>query len=46
MIGSISGRYFGKRLLDCFHIAHTDPLGYVDVPFGPLLTLFNGRGYC
>ena len=34
MISSVSGRYFAKRLLDCFHTAHTHPSGGVDVPFG------------
>ena len=33
MIISVSGRYLEKHLLDCFHIAHTHPLGGVDVPF-------------
>ena len=29
----VSGRYLAKRLLDCFHIAHSHALGGVDVPF-------------
>ena len=29
MVSSVSGRYLGKRLLDCFHIAHTHALGGV-----------------
>ena len=33
MISPASRRYLGKRLLDCFHIAHTHPWGGVDVPF-------------
>ena len=27
MISSLSGRYLGKSLLDCFHIAYTHPSG-------------------
>ena len=34
MISSVSGQYCAKRLLDCFHTAHTHPSGGVDVPFG------------
>ena len=34
MISSVSGRYLTKRLLDCFHTAHTPPSVGVDVPFG------------
>ena len=34
IISSVSGRYLGKRLLDCFYIAYTHPLGGVDLPFG------------
>ena len=34
MISSVSERYITKRLLDCFHTAHTHPSGGVDVPFG------------
>ena len=33
MISSVSGRYLGKRSLNCFHTAHTNPWGGVDVPF-------------
>ena len=33
MINSVSGWYLAKRLLDCFHTAHTHPSGGVDVPF-------------
>ena len=39
MICSVSGRYFEKRLLNCFHTAHTNPSEAVDVPFG-------GYGLC
>ena len=34
MSSSVSGRYPAKRLLNCFHTAHTNPSGGVDVPFG------------
>ena len=34
MISSVSERYLAKRLLDCFHTAHTHPSEVVDVPFG------------
>ena len=34
MISSVSGRYLGKRLFNCFYIAHTHALRGVDVPFG------------
>ena len=37
MISSVSGRCLAKRLLNCFHTAHTHPSGGVDVP------LFLGR---
>ena len=33
MISSVPRRYLGRRLLNCFHIAYTHPLGDVDVPF-------------
>ena len=29
----VSGGYLAKRLLDCFHIAHSHASGGVDVPF-------------
>ena len=34
MITLVPGQYLAKRLLGCFHIAHTHPSGGVDVPFG------------
>ena len=44
MIISVSGRYLGKHLLDCFHTAHTHPSGGVDVPLLGVMTfdlIFN-----
>ena len=46
----VSRRYLRNCLLDCVLIAHTHPLGGVDVPFwlvmiSNLLTLINGVGY-
>ena len=34
MTSSVSGRYLARRPLNCFHTAHTNPSGPVDVPFG------------
>ena len=34
MVSSVSGRHLAKRLLNCFHTAHTHSWGGVDVPFG------------
>ena len=34
MMSSVSEKYIGKRLLDCFHTAHTHPSGGAYVAFG------------
>ena len=36
MISSVSGRYLKSVCWIVFHIAHTHPLGGLDVPFGVL----------